>query len=140
MSARQQQVNRDHRTHLLPPEAHVGLIEALGDTPCTVVPLHLLLRRLGRAYISGDPSRFEAAVIESTIDPLGWPAGEPTGFGSRAEAMWAVLQTMDGWDCVLVTQDCAAAFLVTAYRTDTIKEGEAVWPRYACTTSPMRNC
>ena len=33
------------------------------------------------------------------------------------------------WICVVAKQDGAKGFLVTAYITDSIKEGERVWPK-----------
>jgi GNAT superfamily N-acetyltransferase len=34
---------------------------------------------------------------------------EPTGFGKNAAVLWALLQGIDGWDCVNVTSTCAPA-------------------------------
>jgi RimJ/RimL family protein N-acetyltransferase len=109
MPINQHHRDHEHQRYLLRPEAHARLLEALGDTPCTVVAGHLLRRGVGRAYVAGDPAAFEAAVVQATFDPPEWPATEPDGFGSHAEAMWAVLREMGGWHCVLVDRDCAPA-------------------------------
>ena len=38
---------------------------ALGDTPETVISVHLLARGPCRAYVAGDPARFKGAVVQS---------------------------------------------------------------------------
>jgi GNAT superfamily N-acetyltransferase len=97
------------RPRLLPPAAHADLATAIGDTPCTVIPLHLLRRGLCRAVVAGPLPALAAAVVQSTIDPDAWPAREPTAFATDADALWVSLRALDGWDCVLVDQEAANA-------------------------------
>ncbi|KAB2858097.1 MAG: GNAT family N-acetyltransferase [Anaerolineae bacterium] len=67
-------------------------LQALGDTPENVISAHLVRRGLGRAVWTGDPAHFQAAWVQSIHDP-----GEPCGYGEDAAALWALLQTLDGW-------------------------------------------
>jgi GNAT acetyltransferase len=80
------------------------LADTLGDTPETVISVHLLRRGLCQAHVAGSPTRFEGAIIQALHLP-----GEPTGFGENAAVLWALLQGIDGWDCVNVTPTCAPA-------------------------------
>ena len=78
------------------------LIDALGDSPETVISLHLLEHGLCEAYVAGDPARFDGLIIHSHQNP-----GEPTGFGSDARTLWELLKTVRGWWCVNVLEACA---------------------------------
>ena len=80
------------------------LADALGDGPETVLSVHLLRRGLCRAYVAGDPSRFNGAIVQASDSPA-----EPMGFGSDPEALWELLKTVHGWDCVNVASECATA-------------------------------
>jgi hypothetical protein len=73
------------------------LARTLDDTPETVHALHTLRRGTCRAYVAGDPGSFDGAVVQ----PIHSPA-EPTGFGSAPEVLWDLLQSVEGWTCVLV--------------------------------------
>ena len=86
----------------LDPGAGQALADALGDTPETLISVHLLRRGLCRAYVAGDPANFEGAIVQAT----GFPT-EPTGFGSDADVLWALLQAVEGWDCINVSTACA---------------------------------
>ncbi|HET7767436.1 MAG TPA: hypothetical protein VFN74_01600 [Chloroflexota bacterium] len=88
-------------------EACRALLAALGDTPPTALAQHLLSRGWGRAIVVGDPHEPGAAVIESTLAPEMWPAGEPPGYGADHAALWAALRQMGGWGCVLVERPAA---------------------------------
>jgi len=78
------------------------LARALGDTPQTVISVHLLDRGACRAYVAGEPDRLQAAVIQDDNVPE-----EPVAFGSDAPAIWDVLQSVDGWACVDVSTQSA---------------------------------
>lgn len=80
-----------------------ALAGALGDTPSTVIYNHVLARRLCKAYVAGDPSRFHGAIVQADAFPT-----EPTGFGSDLRILWDLLQAVEGWDCILVDSACAA--------------------------------
>ncbi len=80
------------------------LADILGDTPQTVISVHLLRRGLCRTYVAGDPSHFEGAIIQADFLPA-----EPTAFGSDPEVLWDLLQDVQGWDCVEVGLECAPA-------------------------------
>jgi hypothetical protein len=79
-----------------------ALADALGDTPETVISVHQLRRRLCRAYIDGEPGDFAAVVLQGGYLPT-----EPTAYGCDVEAIWGVLQHLEGWDCVNVAAPCA---------------------------------
>ena len=78
------------------------LADALGDTPETVISVHVLRRGLSKAYVSGDPSCFDAAIIQADAFPT-----EPTAFGSDPHVIWELLRGVEGWDCILVESPCA---------------------------------
>jgi hypothetical protein len=86
----------------LDPDAGQALADVLGDTPETLISVHLLRHGLCRAYVAGDPADFEGAIVQAT----GFPT-EPTGFGSDAGVLWALLQAVEGWDCINVSTTCA---------------------------------
>jgi len=81
-----------------------ALADALGDTPETVISVHLLRRGLCRAYVAGDPMRFRGAMVQASDLPT-----EPTGFGSDPRVLWELLQSVKGWNCVNVMPGCATA-------------------------------
>lgn len=78
------------------------LANALGDTPETVISVHLLRRGLCRAYVAGEPSRFDGAIVQDNFCPA-----EPMGFGSDPEVLWDLLKSVEGWECVNVASECA---------------------------------
>lgn len=75
---------------------------SIGVTPGTVMALHAL--RVGRAnaWISGDTVHPRALVIQRVDLP-----GEPMAFGTDAGAIWAIMRTLDEWNCINVDQDIA---------------------------------
>jgi RimJ/RimL family protein N-acetyltransferase len=79
-----------------------ALADALGDTPETVQSIHLLRRGTCKAYVAGDLARFDGAIVQAND----WPT-EPTGFGSNPEVLWDLLQSVKGWECLLVDSECA---------------------------------
>jgi len=72
-----------------------ALADALGDTPETVISVHLLRRGLCYAYVAGAPDRFAGAIVQGAFDPA-----EPMAFGKDPEVLWDLLQSVPGWDCV----------------------------------------
>jgi hypothetical protein len=78
------------------------LCRILGDSPETVIAVHLLRRGLCSAYAAGKPTRPDAFVIRPSrlIE-------EPMAFGSDALAIWRVLQGLPGWICVNVDSEIA---------------------------------
>ena len=74
------------------------LIEAIEETPETVIPLHLLMQGTCKAYAVGDPASADAVVVQS--DSLG---AEPFGIGNDVEGLWALLCHLEGWTCVDVS-------------------------------------
>src|SRR5690348_3091471 len=91
-------------SHLCSPAACNLLADSLGDTPETVIAVHLLRRGLARAYVAGSPTHYAGALVQAIADP-----GEPIGFGADAAALWDLLQAAQGWFCVEVTRECARA-------------------------------
>jgi len=78
--------------------------KAFGDTPETAISVHLLKRGLCHAYVAGNLSNFDGAIVQNILDP-----SEPTGFGSDTEILWQLLKSVDGWDCVEVETECSMA-------------------------------
>lgn len=78
------------------------LANALGDTAETVDSVHLLRRGTCKAYVAGNPSRFDGAIVQSND----WPT-EPEGFGADPQVLWKLLKSVRGWTCVLVDSECA---------------------------------
>ena len=86
----------------LDPVDFAELADTLGDTPETVVAVHLLRKKLCKAFIAGSPSCFSAAIVQGHFD-----SEEPRGFGTEARALWELLQLVEGWDCIGVNRQCA---------------------------------
>jgi RimJ/RimL family protein N-acetyltransferase len=86
----------------LPPGQYQRLAAALGDTPETVIAVHRLRHGWCRAWIAGELPHFAAAVVHEQFCP-----SEPAGFGLDAPALGRLLETVDGWDCVNVSQGVA---------------------------------
>jgi GNAT superfamily N-acetyltransferase len=82
-----------------------ALAAALGDSPETVISVHLLRRGLCSAYVAGDPAHPQGAIIQ----PTQMLTGEPMAFGDDAKVLWDLLRHIDGWFCVNVTPRCAEA-------------------------------
>ncbi len=87
------------------PTERIALADALGDSAETVISVHQLRRGLAKAFLLGDPpgsEGFRAAIVQNIADP-----SEPMAFGDDPEAVWSILQSLDGWTCVQV--ECAIA-------------------------------
>ena len=84
--------------HVGPDERGI-LVGALGDSPETVISVHLLVRGLYEAYVAGDPARFCGLIVQAHQT-----SGEPTGFGSDARTLWELLKAARGWWCVNVSE------------------------------------
>ncbi len=78
------------------------LIDALDETPETIIPLHLLIQGTCKAYAVGDPGSSDAMVVQS--DSL---RAEPFGIGDDAEGLWSLLRHLDDWRCVDVSPEVA---------------------------------
>ena len=83
-------------------EERRALAGALGDTPETVISIHLLARGLAEAYVAGDPTRPDGVILQDGSDP-----GELMSFGTDTEALWELLRLVEGWWCVSVVESCA---------------------------------
>ena len=86
----------------LPPDELPALARVLGDSPETAIPANRLMRGACTAYIVGELTRFNAAVIMSHDNP-----GEPDGFGEDPEALWSILAPLEGWRVVDVSRSVA---------------------------------
>jgi GNAT superfamily N-acetyltransferase len=79
------------------------LAETLGDEPTWSIMIHALLTGRGRAYVIGEPRKFDAAVVVpdySHNEPQAW--GEP-------DAIWRILSQLRGWTAIEVPPDVAPA-------------------------------
>lgn len=66
--------------------------DALGDTPETAIPAHLLRRGLADVYLAGSMPQFDAVVVQSHA----WQA-EPWCFGSDPSSLWELLSQFTEW-------------------------------------------
>lgn len=88
----------------LSPKGRLVLANALGDSPQTVIAVHVLRTGLCKAYVAGVPSQFKAAIVQSDFLP-----DELMGFGSNAQALYDLLELVRGWKCVNVSTQCATS-------------------------------
>ena len=68
------------------------LADALGDTPQTVIPAHLLRRGLADVYVAGAVRRFDGVVVQSHS-----LRREPWCFGRDPSAVWGLLRPLNNW-------------------------------------------
>ncbi len=79
------------------------LADALGDSPETAIPVHLLRLGHGQVYIVGEPPDFRAVVIED------YDVGsELMAYGTEAQAFCQILRDIPEWDAVNVPHGIAA--------------------------------
>jgi hypothetical protein len=78
------------------------LARTLGDTPRTVIAVHLLRRGMCSAYAVGDLGCPDAVVVQPTSLPE-----EPMAYGTDAGAIWRVLADLSGWACISVDSEVA---------------------------------
>lgn len=106
------QVNGHHDKPLPPPDAKAtrayldSLIEALGDTPETVIPLQFLHEQSCEVLCVGDPAQLEGIIIQAFEMPQ-----EPIAFGTSAEAVASLLPHISGWTCLNVPANLADGLL-----------------------------
>lgn len=86
----------------LSPDELPELARVLGDSPETAIPANRLMRGVCSAYVVGQPARFKAAVVVSHDNPA-----EPFGFGEDPEALWSILEPLEGWRVVDVSRSVA---------------------------------
>lgn len=104
--------NGHHHEPLPPPtaEATAGylatVVEALGDTPETVIALQFLWEGTCEVLCVGDPADFEGIVIQAFDMPA-----EPMAFGTRAEAIGELVTHLTGWSSLNVPSDLADALV-----------------------------
>ena len=84
------------------PEERRALAGTLGDTPESVISIHLLARGLAEAYVAGEPARPDGVIVQGGPDP-----GELMSFGSDTGVLWELLRLVEGWSCVSVVEPCA---------------------------------
>ncbi len=76
------------------------LAEALGDSPETAIPVHLLHEGRGQVYMVGELPRFDAVIIEDyDVGP------ELLGFGQDIDGFLAILQSIPHWDALNLPHD-----------------------------------
>ena len=96
---------------LRPPETNVpeyahefaAIAEWLGESPETVIPLHMLQQGTCEAVCVGSPHDPDGVIIQSTVYPE-----EPIAFGT-AEAIASALPGLSGWTCLNVPRDLAGS-------------------------------
>lgn len=80
-----------------------AILASLGESPETVIPLHMLQQGTCEVVCVGDPHDPEGVIIQSTVYPE-----EPIAFGA-AEAIGSILPSLTGWTCLNVPADLADA-------------------------------
>ncbi len=80
------------------------LADLLGESPETTLAVHALRRQFCKAFVAGSFQRFQAAIVQIDFFPT-----EPQAFGSDPEAIWNLVQLLQGWDCINVNSDVAPA-------------------------------
>ena len=78
------------------------LARGLADSIETTIPFHRMMRGSCIAYVVGETTRFEAAVVHLREDK-----GELQGFGEDPEALWSILESLEGWRAVNVSPSVA---------------------------------
>jgi len=108
-SNRRRMHTHGHHHEPLPPpttsatEAYLAsVVEALGDTPETVIALQFLRDGACEVLCVGDPADLEGIVIQAIAIPE-----EPLAFGSSAEAIASLIPHLTGWTCVNVPSNLA---------------------------------
>ncbi len=86
----------------LSPTELPALARVLSDSLETAIPVHRLMRGPCIAYVVGETTRFDAALVHLQEDK-----GELQGFGENAEALWSILEPMEGWRAVEVSASVA---------------------------------
>ena len=99
------------------------LAAALGDKPDTTIEVHALERGLCRAFVVGSPLTFDAALVEAGNLPA-----EPHGFAEDPDILCTLLESVRGWNCVLVDRELAGPLerLVRRRITPTTRVYESV--------------
>lgn len=123
--------NGHHHEPLPPPSAEAtegylaSVVEALGDTPETVIALQFLREGTCEVLCVGDPTDFEGIIIQL----LEMPA-EPMAFGTSAEAIGTLLPHLTGWTCINVPADLSDALVVpvaSAAGTDSVRMRDDIY-------------
>ena len=81
--------------------------DALGDSPETAIPAHLLRRGLAAAYVDGSMSSFNGVIVQSHSLPR-----EPWCFGNDPNAVWGLLRELDEWDGQPISPNVSADLAV----------------------------
>ena len=100
------------------------LLQAIAETPETVVPIHLLRHGTCRAYATGDAAALDAVVVQADCLPE-----EPFGLGTNAQGLWNLLRGIDGWTCVEVAPTVAHRLgaLISEYKGKRVRFYEGVY-------------
>lgn len=97
--------NGHHHEPLPPPNPEdylTSVVQALGDSPETVIALQFLHEGSCEVLCVGDPADFEGIVIQSLEMPT-----EPMAFGTSAEAIGGLVPHLTGWSSLNVPANLA---------------------------------
>jgi len=78
-------------------QGRLRLADAMPETPVTAPPIGFLREGRAKAWIVGPVESFLGAVVQS--DPV---PEEPLGYGTDAEALFAIIERVQGWTRVEV--------------------------------------
>jgi GNAT acetyltransferase len=95
-------VEKNRAPHRAEPAERGLLVDALGDSPETVISVHLLAQGLCDAYVAGNPEHFRGLIVQMHRD-----RSEPIAFGADAQALWELLKMARDWWCVNTSEACA---------------------------------
>ena len=79
------------------------LANALGDTPETVIPVHLLRRGLADAWVVGTAPRFDGVIVQAHLLQQ-----EPWCFGRDPSAIWGLLRPLIDWGRQIISPNVPA--------------------------------
>jgi len=90
------------RARRIRPDERRKLTRALGDTPESVISIHVLSHGLADAYVAGDVARPDGVIVQGALVP-----GELMSFSLDTAVLWELLRIMAGWWCISVAEACA---------------------------------
>ena len=81
--------------------------DAIGDSPETAIPTHLLRRGLASAYVDGSLARFDGVIVQSHSLPQ-----EPWCFGRSPDSVWGLLRELEEWGRQPISPNVSAELAV----------------------------
>ena len=86
---------------------HDLVADAIGDSPESAIPTHLLRRGLASAYVDGSLARFDGVIVQSHSLPQ-----EPWCFGRSPDSVWRLLCELKEWGRQPISPNVSAELAV----------------------------